>query len=135
MINSTGYKIVYKSFEAAKSLLPKKFRNSEIYDISVAQTLGFAVGGIGMAELGKHSIYPQIIEPTLNYIGQSVSIEEVMTKCVAATAFIATAYHTAKKDEIKEYKKEHPRHYEGTKSVWQGAITTALYELYINPLM
>ncbi len=72
------------AFYTVKNILPQSIRVSEKYDKALAFFLGTA-SGFGAAELGKYLVYPNVVEPLANALANSVSLENVVSHCLAFT--------------------------------------------------
>ena len=104
-------------FYGAKRFLGEAAYASDIHDKKLAFSFG-AVGAVGLAELGKHIAYPEIIQPLTESIGTSVSLEEVISHSLAFTiGAIATPILIAPK-KIKEFIKEHTTYASGIAGVF-----------------
>ena len=115
-------------FYGAKRFLGEAAYTSNMHDKKLAFGFG-AIGTIGLAELGKYIVYPEIIQPLTESIGKSVSLEEVISHSLAFTiGSVATPMLIAPK-KIKEFIKEHATYASGIAGVLTGSIGTAIYEL------
>ena len=127
-----GYRILYKSFNFAKSFMPMKYWITDIYDESLAKMYGF-VSGFWIAEAGKEWVYPYVLKPLFDAMGQSSSIDDVIATSLMSTMAVyfanKSAYKILGSDDLKNFEKEDPVFTAGTNSVIQGASIAALLEL------
>lgn len=114
-------------FYGFKSIDPNLYC-SEKYDKHLAFGLG-ALGSIGAAELGKHYVFPNIVEPIAKALGSSVSLEEVISIGIIFTlgAVVMPPFIALK--ETKEWIKEHGTFASGVAGIGLAALATAVYEL------
>ena len=121
--------ICSEAFYGAKSLSPGLY-HAERYDKPLACLLGGA-GGVGVAELGKHIVHPDIIEPILTALGSSASLEEVISHCLTFTLGAAITPFVVAPKKMSEWIREHSTYASGVAGVMIGAVGTGLAELYM----
>ncbi|MBR9692011.1 hypothetical protein GOV06_04435 [Candidatus Woesearchaeota archaeon] len=116
-----------EAFYAVKSVLPRSVYNSEKYDPPLAFGLG-ATAGIAAAELGKHVIFPEVIQA----ISKSVTLEEIITVGVISTVSLAVGSMIIAPKQVREWASRYGTYASGVTGVMAGAVGTGLYELMQN---
>lgn len=119
--------ICNEAFYSVKCISSKLYY-SEKYDKKLALGLG-ALGGIGAAEFGKYVVFPKLVEPIAETLGNSITLDNVISHSIAFTVGVAVTPFIIAPKQTLSWIKENTTYASGVLGVKLGAIATAIYEL------